>query len=190
MSTGRPVLTCVILTLCPVFHKPLPLPNMSVPPRTHPIPAPLSSVPFKFPNNSCFKILRADSGKRGNINLTLTPSAKVISHLSPTLASCHVTRTCSLSPSSVLALSLPPNRLHYRGHAVRPQPHCSNETNGRTPPHWCNLFWKSNDCMWTDATLKSMNSSWYLPLIQSTGRKKKKKGLSVRFFSHFIRERT
>lgn len=59
----------------------------------------LSYVPFLFLNNSCFKILRVDSGERENINLRPTPSVKVISHLSPTLASCHVTRTASLAHS-------------------------------------------------------------------------------------------
>lgn len=65
----------------------------------------LSYIPFWFLNKSFFKILRVDSGVRENINLRLTPSVKVISHLSPTLASCHVTKTASLSHS--LALSAP-----------------------------------------------------------------------------------
>lgn len=59
-------------------------------------------------NNSCFKILRVDSGKGGNINLRLTPSVKVISQPSQTLALCHVTRTTSFSLPSSLPLSLFP----------------------------------------------------------------------------------
>lgn len=83
----------------------------------------LSYTPFYFLNNSCFKILRVVSGKWGNINLRLTPSVKVISHLSPTFRSCHVMRTASLSHS------LPPNWLHDWGHLSRPQLHCSNGAN-------------------------------------------------------------
>lgn len=50
-------------------------------------------------NNSCFKILRVDSGKGGrNINLRLTPSVKVISQPSLTLALRHVTRIQSALP--------------------------------------------------------------------------------------------
>lgn len=110
-------------------------------------PVLLSSVPFSFLNNACFKSLRVDSGERENINLRSTPSVKVISHLSPTLAPCHVTRTASLSL---------PNCLLYQGHLTRPQPHCSNGANAITEGDscWCHLFWKSDECMWTDAMLQ------------------------------------
>lgn len=123
----------------------------------------LSYIPFYFLNNSCFKILRVDSGKWGNINLRLTPSAKVISHLSSTLASCHVMRTASLSHS------LSPNWLHDRCHLSRPQPHCSNAAKEirEDDSRWCNLCWKSDEHVWTDAMLNRMNINCYSFLIPS-----------------------
>lgn len=123
----------------------------------------LSYIPFYFLNNSCFNILRVDSGKLGNINLRLTPSAKVISHLSPTLVSCHVVRTASFSHS------LSPNWLHEQGHLSHPQPHCSNGSNEirEDDSHWCNLCWKSDEHVRTDAMLNRMNINCYLFLILS-----------------------
>ncbi len=61
-------------------------------------------------NNSCFKILRVDSGNGGNINLRLTPSVKVISQPSPTLALCHVTSTGLLFLTSSHSLSPSPQQ--------------------------------------------------------------------------------
>lgn len=55
--------------------------------------------PFTFRITLALRYWWVDSGKWENINLRLTPSGKVISHLSPTLPSCHVMRTASLSHS-------------------------------------------------------------------------------------------
>lgn len=136
-------------TIYPVFHLLLHLQSQAVCACISLFPFLLSYISFLFLNNSCFKILRVDSGERENINLRPTPSVKVISHLSPTLASCHVTKTASLSRS------LSPNCLHYHGHLACPQPHCSNGANAiKKDSCWCNLFWKSDERMWTDDMLQ------------------------------------
>lgn len=78
----------------------------------------------------------------GNINLRLTPSVKVISQPSPTLALCHVMRfALSLSPAF---LSLPRSRppcLPNEGYLARLQPHSSNGANEiEEDSCWCSQF--------------------------------------------------
>lgn len=114
----------------------------------------LSYVPFSSLNNSCFKILRVDSGERGNINLRPTPCRAQWK----SLVICHPpwSRAMSRGPPRSLTPSLSlPQLPPLQGHLARPQPHCSNGANAiKEDSCWCNLFWKSDERLWTDAMLQ------------------------------------
>lgn len=148
----HPLKVSVNRTIYPVFHLVLHLQPMYV----HGFASYLTCFPtFSSLNNSCFKILRVDSGERGNINLRPTPYRPQWK----SLVICHPPwpRAMSRGPPHSLTLSLClPQLPPLQGHLARPQPYCSNGANAikEEDSCWCNLFWKSDECLWTDAMLQ------------------------------------